>query len=82
MAVQLGVYILHCSIEKKKVKFSRYDKSKIYTEAVWFAAEFLMPKNKFLDYVEKYGVGRTADICKVPWAMAQSRYDQLIGRVE
>lgn len=47
IAHELGHYILHSEIGKKKITVARHGSDRLEWEANWFAAGFLMPATKF-----------------------------------
>lgn len=53
IAHELAHYILHSEFGEKKIKASRYESNRVEWEANWFAAGFLMPKDKVKQEWEK-----------------------------
>jgi len=54
IAHELGHYILHSKLGKKQITVKRFldssQNDRVEWEANWFAASFLMPKSKFIEY--------------------------------
>jgi predicted transcriptional regulator len=53
LAHELGHYVLHADFGSKRIRVARHGSNRIEWEANWFAAGFLMPKEKFEEMFHK-----------------------------
>jgi predicted transcriptional regulator len=78
IAHELGHYLLHSRLGERPLRANRSGSNRAEWEANWFAAGFLMPRDRFAKcHQDGYSIGRLADEFAVSESAARVRLEAL-----